>query len=103
MRVASSAAVRSNARVRGPVGRAFERGVGHAPVHELGAVRELGADLPNAVAQRDHRVEPLGDELVEVLGAVGADVDAPFLQDADRVRVQRLGMAPRAGGVDRPR
>ena len=63
-------------RVRGTVGRTLERRVGNAPVHELGAGRELGADLSNAVAQRDHRVEPLGDELVEVLGAVRADVDA---------------------------
>ena len=38
--------------------------------------RELRADLADAVAQRDHHVEALRDELVEVLGAVRADVDA---------------------------
>ena len=63
-------------RVGGAVGRTLERRVGDAPVDELGSRRELRADLANAVAQRDHRVEPLGAELVEVLGAVGADVDA---------------------------
>ena len=75
MRVSSSSAVRSNAgRSTRPLGP-FERGVGNAPVDELWVRRELGTDLADAVAQGDHEVEALGHELVEVLGAVRADVD----------------------------
>jgi hypothetical protein len=44
-------------------------------VDELGSVGELRADLANSVAQRDHRVEPLRAEFIDVLGAVRADVD----------------------------
>src|SRR5438876_1188816 len=82
--------------------RANECRVGNAPVHELRVGRELGADLSDAVAQRDHEVEPHCEELVEVLGAVRADIDAPFAHDPDRVRMQRFGMAPTANGFDRP-
>ena len=102
MRVWSSAAVRSNAGYEARFGRTLERGVGNAPVHELGAGRELRADLSNAVAQRDHRVEPLGDELVDVLGAVRADVDSTLLKDADGVGMQWFRMATRARRFDRP-
>ena len=90
MRVSSSAAVRSNAGYERTVGRTLERRVGNAPVDELGSGRERRAHLANPVAQRDHGVEPLGDELVEVLGAVRADVDSTLPQDADRVGMQRL-------------
>ena len=88
-------------RVRGAVRRTLERRVGDAPVHELRVRRELRAHLADAVAQRDHLVEALGDELVEVLGAVRADVDATRPQHADRVRVQRLRVAAGAAGLDR--
>ena len=75
MRVSSSARGAFERGQAGPVVRALERGVGNAPVHELRMRRELGTDLADAVAQRDHEVEPLRDELVEVLGPVRADVD----------------------------
>ena len=90
-------------RVRRPVGRALERRVGDAPVDELGLRRELGADLADAVAQRDHHVEALRDELVEVLGAVAADVDAALAHHAHRVGMQRLRVAAGADGLDRAR
>ena len=76
--------------------RALERRVGNAPVHELGVRRELGTDLADAVAQRDHEVEPLATELVEVLGSVRADVDAALLHDPHRVGMERLRIAARA-------
>ena len=88
-------------RVGRAVGRTLEGWVGHAPVDELGSGREVRADLPDAVAQGDHRVEPLRAELVEVLGAVRADVDPVRTKDADGVGMQRLRMAARAGGLDR--
>ena len=87
----------------GPVGWALARGVGNAPVDELRVRRELGTDLADAIAERDHHVEAIGDELVEVLGAVAADVDPASLHDAHRVRMQRLGIAAGAGRVDRAR
>ena len=59
--------------------------------------RELGTDFPDPVAQRDHDVETLRDELVQVLGAVPADVDTAPLHHAHRVGVQRLRVA--AGAV----
>ena len=83
-------------RVGRAVVRALERGIGNAPVHEVGVRRELGADLADPVAQRDHDVEALRDELVEVLGAVRADVDAALLHHPHRVGMQRLRMAARA-------
>src|SRR5688572_15996311 len=66
--------------VRGAVRRTLEPRVGHAPVHELRARRELRAHLANAIAERDHLVEALRDELVDVLRAVRADVDVSPLE-----------------------
>ena len=77
------------------------RRVGNAPVHTLGPGRELRAHLANAVAQGDDRVEPLSDELVEVLGAIGADVDATLRKDTDRIGMERLRMASSARRADR--
>src|SRR5258708_39555474 len=65
-------------RVGGTLGRTCECRVGNAPVHELRVRRELAAHLADAVAQRDHQVEPPREELVEVLAAIRADVDAAF-------------------------
>ena len=101
MRVSSSAAVRSNAGSEARLVVALTRRVGHAPVDELGVVRELGADLANAVAQRDHAVEALRGEFVQVLGAVGADVDPPLAHDADGVGMERFRVAAGARGFDR--
>ena len=42
MRVSRSEAVRSNAGVAGSIGGSFERGIGNAPVHEIGFRREVG-------------------------------------------------------------
>ena len=61
MRVSSSAAVRSNAGYEAGLVGPASAGSGTLQCDELGAGRELGADLSNAVAQRDDRVEPLGD------------------------------------------
>src|ERR1700742_2208858 len=61
------------------VGGALERGIGlrvagslagrggDAPVRVVGVLWELGADLAYAVAQCDHVIEALVEELVEVL------------------------------------
>ena len=65
--------------------------------------RELGADLANAIAQRDHQVEGLRDELVEVLAPIAAEVDASLADHAHGVGMQRLGVAPGADCLDRPR
>ena len=101
MRVSSSVAVRSNAGYDARLVGRFERGVGNAPVHETRMGRELGTDLPDPVAQRDHDVETLRDELVQVLGAVPADVDTALLHHAHRVGVQRLRVAAGAVGPNR--
>ena len=55
-------------RVGRVVAVAFEAGVGDAPVDGLGRPGELGADLPDAVAEGDDEVEPSPGELPEVLG-----------------------------------
>ena len=69
-------------------------------MHELRVRRELGTHLADAVAQRDHDVEPLRRELVEVLGAVRADVDAAPLH----ARAPRWGAAASDGSRrSRPR
>ena len=102
MRVSSSAAVRTECRVRGAVVHALERRVGNAPMDELWSRRELRAHLTNPVAQCDHRVESLGAELIEVFGAVGADVDPVRVKDPDGVGMQRLRTAAGADSLDRP-
>ena len=88
-------------RVRGEVRTHLDAGR-ECSSARAGDGRELGADLSNAVAEGDHHVEPLSDELVEVLGAVRADVDAPPLKDPHGVGMQRLRVAPRARRFDRP-
>src|SRR5262249_7852777 len=80
--------------IRRSVARAVERRVGNAPVCEARLGREFGTDLSDAVAQGDHHVEALRDELVQVLGAIPADVDAALAQYSNRVRMQRFGVAP---------
>ena len=87
--------------VRGAVRRALERRVGDAPVHELGVGRELRAHLSDAVAEGDHGIEALGGELVEVLGAVGADVDAPPCGARGRRSGAAAWVAAGAAGLDR--
>ncbi len=103
MRVSISAAVRRNAGYEARLVDALERRVGNAPMDELWSRRELRADLTNAVAQCDHRVESLGAELIEVFGAVGADVDPVRVKDPDRVGMQRLRTAAGADSLDRTR
>jgi len=44
---------------RATVGRAHERRVWNAPVHEFGSRVEHVTDLSHAIAQRDDGVEPL--------------------------------------------
>jgi hypothetical protein len=69
-------------------------------MHPLRFGRELRAHLANAIAQGDDRVEPLRDELVKVLRAVTADVDATPSEDANGIRMKRFRMASSAGGSD---
>ena len=97
MRVASSAAVRSKAgrfsswfRARVP-GRGGSNG---SPA----ACPGTRADLAYAVAEADHVVKGQPDELAEVLGAAGHEVDSALAHDPHRVGMQRLGMA---AGADR--
>ena len=66
-----------------------------------GRAGELGADLAHAVAERDHVVEALPGELVQVLGAPASDVDAALAHHAHRVGMQRLGVAARADRAHR--
>ena len=102
MRVSSSVAVRSNAGYDARLVGAFERGVGNAPVHETRMGRELGTDLPDPVAQRDHHVETLRDELVEMLGAVPADVDtAPFQRTRTALACNGFGLLPALSASNR--
>ncbi len=75
--------------------------VGDAPVDHLRMAGELRADLADPVAQADHVPEPLPGERVQVLGPAPADVDAVLVHDQHRLRVQRLGLAARAGRLDR--
>ena len=85
MRVSSSAAVRSNA---GRLARSFgpsSAGSGMLQCTRSGCDGKLGTDLADAVAQRDHEVEALGHELVQVLGSVRADVDAALLHHPYRI------------------
>ena len=98
MRVSSSAAVRSNAGYEARSFGASSAGSGMLQCTSSRVRRELRADLPDAVAQRDHHVEALRDELVEVLGAVRADVDPALLHDPHRVRD-----AAASGGCPRSR
>ena len=69
MRVSSSAAVRSNAGYEARSVGPSSAGSGTLQCTSSGRDGNVGADLANAVAQRDHGVEPLRAELVEVLGA----------------------------------
>src|SRR4051794_41021879 len=69
--------------------------VGNAPVDRLGAARELGADLADAVAERDHVVEALAGELAQTLGAPAGDVYPAAAHRVHRLVAQRL--RPAAG------
>ena len=67
----------------------------------LGPAGKFGAHLANPVAQADHPIETLAGELAEVLGRVVRQVEAIFVaHHAQRVGMQRLGMAPGAVGFD---
>ena len=50
--------------------------VGDAPVQHPRVTRKLRAHLANAVAEADHVVEALGEQLVDVLRPAARDVDA---------------------------
>ena len=78
MRVSSSAAVRSNAGYEARSVAPSSAGSGTLQWTSSGVDGNCGADLANAVAQRDHRVEPLGAELVEVLGSVSRRCRCPY-------------------------
>jgi hypothetical protein len=71
-------------------------------VDHLGRSAELRTDLANAVAQGDHVIEVLVSEHAQVRRRAAAYVDASFAHHPDGVRVQRLGVAARAGGGHRP-
>ena len=73
-------------RVRRAVGRALERRVGDAPVHELGMRRERRADLADAVAQGDHRVEALRANSSRCLVRFALMSMPRLAQHPDRVR-----------------
>src|SRR5690606_8252021 len=60
-----------------------------------------GAHLPHAVAQGDHVGDTPAQALVEVGAAVARDVDAPRGHHPHGRRVERLGVAARAGHLDR--
>src|SRR5512132_1752673 len=51
-------------------------GVGDAPMDQLGAAGELGADLAHAIAEADHVVEALPGEFAQVFGTTAGEVDA---------------------------
>src|SRR5215213_9773432 len=65
-------------------------GVRDAPMDQSGRVREIGADLADAIAEADHVVESLGRELVEVLGLPPAEIDAARAHHAHGVGMKRL-------------
>ena len=101
MRVVSSSVVRTNA---GYVARLVEpssAGLGMLQCTRSGCEGNLG----HTSRTRSHSVitssKRSRGELVEVLGAVRADVDATCPQHPDRVRVQRFRVAPGAAGLDR--
>jgi hypothetical protein len=54
MRVSSSAAVRSNAGIVSSSLPRLARGIGNAPMDQLGCAGELGADLAHAIAEAYH-------------------------------------------------
>jgi hypothetical protein len=76
------------------------RRIRDAPVDGTGVARELGADLADTVTEGDDEVEGLGGELVQVLGVVRAEVDAPLAHDAGCKGVKWAGVAAGAGHVD---
>src|SRR3954453_23000400 len=84
------------------VGGAGRGGIRDAPVHESRMRGELGADLTDAVAQRDHDVELAGGELLETLGTLCTDVDAASAHDPYGFRVEWLRVAARTRGDDPP-
>jgi len=63
---------------------------------------EFWADFADLVAEGDHVVEAVPGELVEVFAAPSGQVDAVRAHDPRRVRVQRFGVAARAGHLDLP-
>ena len=91
MRISSSAAVRSNAAAPSSAR------IGNAPVDGLRVAGELGTHLAHAIAQTDDEVEALRREFLQMFGAATAEIDAALAHDADRLRVERLGVA--AGAV----
>src|SRR5205823_3552119 len=62
-------------RVAASVGVALGGRVGHAPMGSCGLAGELGADLPDLVAQGDDPAEPRAGETAQVLGRSPGDVD----------------------------
>ena len=55
--------------------------------------RELGTHLAYAIAQTDDEVEALRREFLQVFGAATTEIDAALAHDADRLRVELLGVA----------
>src|SRR5215218_2572317 len=85
------------------IGRSCKCRVRDAPVHEVWVCWKLGTHLSDAVAKRDHVIEVLRRELVQMLGTLRADVDPSLPHDPNRIRVQLLGIGARASTSDRPR
>src|SRR6478609_2175024 len=77
-------------RIRCAIVRAVERRIWHTPVHTARMRRKVRTHLTDSIAQRDHEVETLCKEVVQVLRPVRAYVDAARAHDANGVPVQRL-------------
>src|SRR4051794_30020315 len=71
--------------VRGAVRCALERRVGHAPVHHLRVRRKLRTHLTHTIAERDHCVETLAGDLVNLGTTSSVDINAAALHHAYRV------------------
>src|ERR1035437_2215107 len=72
-------------------------GIFKAPVNPAGPRGEHGAALVGVVAHGDHIVEGLSGEVIDVLGPMGADIDAEFRQHGDGFGPHSAGVGP--GGV----
>src|SRR5665647_1498582 len=71
-------------------------GIFKAPVNSAGPDRKDGATLFGVVAHGDHIVEGLAGEVIDVLGPVGADIDADLRQCRDGFRPDTAGAGPGA-------
>ena len=102
MRVSSSVTRRAKA---GRVARSFapsSAGSGMLQCTRSGCDGNSGHTSLHPIAQRDHDVEALRDELIQMLDPVPADVDPALLHHPHCVGVQRLRMAAGRRSYDCP-